>query len=182
MQFLEKARKDGSVFIFPTSGSIEKPSNPYSLAKKNAVEWIELYQDLFNVRSHILKLFNIYGENSGKGALFFFCQAAVNGNGVTIYGDGTHKRDYVHVSDVSKAVGRIIEEDIEEGTHEIGTGIPTSVNDLLSTVEEVSGKKISAEYKPYILEEAEELYAKDPFLVAPVKLEDGIKKVLLSIH
>ena len=34
MRMLEKARKDGSLIVFPTSGSIEEPTNPYSLAKK----------------------------------------------------------------------------------------------------------------------------------------------------
>lgn len=182
MKFLEKARIDNSILIFPTSGSIDKPTNPYSLAKKNAVEWIEMYRDLFNVKSHILKLFNIYGEKSGKGILYFFCEAAIKGTAVTIYGDGTHKRDFVYVHDVARAVRGIVEEDADEGIHEFGTGIGTSVNDLKAIVEKVSGKKINADFKPYILDEAEELFAKTPYIKTPLTLEEGIKRVLSSIE
>ncbi len=36
MRYLEKARKDNSIIVFPTSGSTAKPTNPYSLAKKES--------------------------------------------------------------------------------------------------------------------------------------------------
>ena len=38
LKFLELSRKYNSKFIFPSSGSIKNPTNPYSLAKKNSVE------------------------------------------------------------------------------------------------------------------------------------------------
>ncbi len=179
--FLEKARKDRSVLIFPTSGSIEEPTNPYSLAKKNAVEWIQLYQKLFGVRAHILKLYNIYGEDSGKGALYLFCKAASEGSEATIFGDGTHVRDYTHVTDVAKAVRRMVEGEIKEGTHEIGTGKGTSVMELISLVEEISGKKLTVHRKPYVVEEAKSLFAKKSVLVNPVGIRDGVSRVYSSL-
>lgn len=180
--FLEKARKDESTFIFPTSGSIEEPTNPYSLSKKNAVEWINLYGNLYGVKSHILKLFNIYGENSGKGALYFFCEAAVKGSTATIFGDGNHVRDYTHVSDVAKAVRLIVEGKVAEGTHELGTGRGTSVMGLVHLVEKISGKHLSVEHKPYVLSEADVLRAHSPLIKEPLLLEEGIKLVLNSIE
>lgn len=177
MQFLEKARKDGSVFIFPTSGSIEEPTNPYSLTKKNAVEWIHLYEKLYGVKAHILKLYNIYGEGSGKGALYFFCEAAAKGSEVTIYGDGAHKRDYTHVTDVAKLIVRLVKGELQPGSHEVGTGRGTSVNDLLHLVEEISGKPIKARHEDYVVSEADALFAKKSALIDPLDIREGIKRV-----
>ena len=38
VKFIEKARPDNSLFVYPTSGSIDKPTNPYPLSKKNGIE------------------------------------------------------------------------------------------------------------------------------------------------
>ncbi|WP_269087907.1 SDR family oxidoreductase [Picrophilus oshimae] len=72
MKFLEIARKNNSKFIFPSSGSIKNPTNPYSLAKKNSVEWIKLYKDLYNIDHYILKFYNIYMVSMPKRALFIY--------------------------------------------------------------------------------------------------------------
>jgi nucleoside-diphosphate-sugar epimerase len=181
MRMLEKARKDGSVIIFPTSGSIEAPTNPYSLAKKNAVEWIQLYEKLYLVKAVVLKLYNIYGEDSGKGALYLFCKAAAEGSEITIFGNGEHIRDYTHVSDVASLIYRIVSGDVKEGTYEVGTGIGTSVNQLISIVEKVSGKKLRVNYKPYIVQEAEELYAKHSELQNPIPITEGVRRVYTAL-
>ena len=78
MKFLELARKNHSMFIFPSSGSIQNPKNPYSLAKKNAVEWIKLYSKLYNMDYFILKFYNMYEESGRKGAVYLFAKVALN--------------------------------------------------------------------------------------------------------
>lgn len=181
LRVMELARSHKSKFIFPTSGSIAKPTNPYSLSKKQAVEWIELYRDLYSLDSYVLKLFNIYGEKSRKGAVYLFCHAAATGDVATIYGSGDHKRDYTHVSDVSKFVLRIIEGEIKPGSYELGTGVGTSVNDLLTMVENISGKQINKKHQDYILDEAEELFAKEPALKDFVKITDGVSRVYRTV-
>lgn len=181
MRITELARTQNSKLIFPTSGSIAKPTNPYSLSKKQAIEWIELYRDLYSLNSYVLKLFNIYGERSRKGAVYLFCKSAATGGVATIYGNGDHKRDYTHVSDVAKFVLRIVEGEIGAGSYELGTGVGTSVNDLLKIVEEISGKKIAKKHENFILDEAEELYANEPAIKDYVKIQDGVKRVYTSI-
>jgi len=178
---LEKARKDGSSIIFPTSGSIEAPTNPYSLAKKNAVEWIQLYEKLYRLKAVILKLYNVYGEDSGKGALYLFCKAAAEDTEITVFGNGEHVRDYTHVSDVASLIYRIVSGDLKEGTYEVGTGIGTSVNQLISIVEKVSGKKLRVNYKPYVVQEAEELYAKHSVLQNPIPITEGVRRVYSAL-
>lgn len=182
MQILEKCRHDDSAIVFPTSGSVSLPTNPYSLSKKNGEDWVNMYSKLYGVRSHILKLFNIYGEGSRKGAVYLFSKAALDNKPATVYGDGTHRRDFVYVKDLVNYIYEIINGKISTGIHEIGTGIGTSIMELISIVERVAHKKISLEYKPYILEEAEDLHAVHPSLISPTSLEVGVQKVLDDIN
>lgn len=182
MQILEKARRDESVIVFPTSGSVSLPTNPYSLTKKNSEEWVNMYSKLYGIKTHILKLFNIYGEGSRKGAVYLFCKAGVDNKPATVFGDGTHRRDFVYIKDLLKFVLEIIDGKINLGVHEIGTGIGTSINELISIIEMVLQKKIELNYKPYILEEAEDLHALHSSLTSPTKLEEGVRIVIEDIY
>ena len=181
MQLLEKARKDGSRIIFPTSGSILDPTNPYSLSKKQGAEWVRLYKELYGLKYYILKLYNIYGETSQKGAVYLFASAALKNDIVTIYGDGSHERDYTHVSDLVRFVSMILDSKVEPGEYEVGTGIGTSVIKLLSIIENITKTKIKREYKEYILPEADVLHSSLPCIPHMLELEKGVKLVIDSI-
>ena len=181
MKFLEIARKNHSKFIFPSSGSIKNPSNPYSLAKKNSVEWIKLYNRLYNIDYYILKFYNIYGEHAKKGAVYLFTKAALKNEKAIVYGDGSHVRDYLYVGDVVKLIDDILKNNIEPGEYEVGSGKGTSVNDLINKIESITNKKIAIEHRDYIVDEAEILVAENTIIKNPTPLEDGIKKLCMCI-
>lgn len=178
LRFLELARKYNSKFIFPSSGSIKNPTNPYSLAKKNSVEWIKLYNGLYNLDYIILKFYNIYGENARKGAVYLFTNAALNNEPATVYGDGKHIRDYLYVGDVVNLVSDIINNRIQPGEYDVGSGKGTSVNELIQLIENITGKKINYRNEKYIVDEAESLIAEDGIIKNPMMLEDGIRKIV----
>ena len=148
LKFLEKARKDNSDFVFPTSGSIAKPTNPYSLSKVQSEEWINLYRELYHIRAYILKFFNIYGPGSQKGAVFLFTKAALNKEEAIVYGDGSHKRDYFYIGDMKKVIGLILDRKIKPGDYQIGTGVKTSVNDLIDIVKTITGNDLKVKHQP----------------------------------
>lgn len=181
MKFLEMARKQDSNIVIPTSGSIQKPSNPYSLSKRHIEDWINLYRELYGVKVFLLRFFNIYGPTSRKGAVFLFTKAALCGEEVTIYGDGNHVRDFVHVRDVAKLVVEIVNGRLIPGTYEVGTGVGTSVRELLQLVQKVTGKEIRTAAKSYVLEEADRLVASTPIIHNFIPLEAGIADVYDSL-
>lgn len=177
IKFLEIARKNDSIFVFPSSGSASFPTNPYSLGKKQSVEWINLYRKLYGLKAYVLTLYNIYGEGSKKGAVYLFTKAALTGETAVVYGDGSHVRDYFYVGDVVRVIEMIIKGELKEGDYECGTGKGTSVLELIRIIEKVTGNKINYVMKDYEVEEAEYLVAKNPVLKDPTPLEEGIKKV-----
>jgi len=181
VKFLEKARVDNSLFVFPTSGSIDEPTNPYSLSKKEGIEWITLYRNLYSLDAIVLKLFNIYGETSRKGAVYLFTKAALTGEEIPVYGGGNQIRDFVHVKDLVKSVTRIVNHEVGPGEYEIGTGIGTSINDLIKQVESITGKKIKRADQPFLLKEAHSLFAKNPLPKNTIKLNEGIRMVMENL-
>ncbi len=66
--------------------------------------------------------------------------------------DGTCVRDYVHVSDLavahSLALTKLIEDDKQSYTFNLGTGTGTSVQEIINATEKVMGKKLNYEFAP----------------------------------
>lgn len=181
MKVLELARKNGSTIVFPTSGSVSEATNPYSLSKKHIVEWIELYHNLYGVKRHVLKFYNIYGPTSRKGAVFLFSNASLKNEPVTVYGDGSHIRDFIHVDDVIRGLEDIVIGKVQEGYHEMGTGRGTSVNELIGIVEKIGGRKLEVKHEDYILPEADRLVAATPLVKNTIPIEKGVEEVLEAL-
>ena len=182
MRFLEKARIDNSTFIFPTSGSVMEPTNPYSLSKRQITEWINLYGKLYNLKFHILKFYNVYGPTSRKGAVYLFTNASLRGEEAVVYGDGTHRRDFIHVRDVSKIIINTISGKYQEAELEVGTGVGTSVNDLIKIVEAETSRQVKFHREPCLVDEAEALYARKPLLDRFITLREGVKEVAENLR
>lgn len=177
VRFLELARKHDATFVFASSAAIAKLSNPYALTKKHSMDWVDLYRKLYGIRAFNLILYNIYGEGNRKGAVYVFTKAALTGETATVYGDGTHVRDYFYVGDVVKVIRSIISGELPPGDYECGTGRGVSVIELIQIVERVTKRKINYVHKDYPVDEVEYSVAKNPVLKDPLPLEEGIKRV-----
>lgn len=178
IQLLEKAREEDSIFVYPTTATEDVPSNPYSLSKKQGTEWIRLYTDLYSLKAYVLKLFNVYGENSRKGAPYLFCNAALKGERAIVYGDGKQINDYVYVDDVVTFLQQILGGELNPGYYEVGTGIPTTVNSLIMLIEQLSGRSISVEKREYVVRENLTMYSLTPAIKNPLPLKIGIARIL----
>jgi UDP-glucose 4-epimerase len=85
------------------------PLSVYGIHKLTAERYLLLYQRLYGLQSTILRITNPYGpfqrrEQHSYGIVNWFIHQAVNGRPVTIYGDGSQQRDYVHIDDVVQAL------------------------------------------------------------------------------
>lgn len=113
------------------------PVSPYGLHKRLVEEYLALWAVLYGFSSISLRLFNVYGAHfdpTGPYALVIgkFLQAKAAGEPCTIFGDGTHTRDYVFAPDVADAFVRALEREPlgHADVINIGTGTETSVNDI----------------------------------------------------
>ena len=124
-----------------------EPASPYGLAKKKLNELIEAMLQNETMSYSILNLSNVYGPRQDPhgeaGVMSIFTGKLLNNETPTIYGDGEQTRDYVYVLDVVDALIKSSESE-ENLFLNIGTGIETSVNELVS----ILSKKISWDGEP----------------------------------
>ncbi len=143
----------GTIFgepeVIPTSEDdyAGEPVSPYGLAKKKLNELIEVMLQNETMSYSILNLSNVYGPRQDPhgeaGVMSIFTGKILNNEIPTIYGDGYQTRDYVYVLDVVDALIKSSESK-ENLFLNIGTGIETSVNELVS----ILSKKISWDGEP----------------------------------
>ena len=111
---------------------------------------MNLYRDLYGLSTCSLRLANPYGEyqrvHSSQGAIPVFCYLALTGQRVQIWGDGSVQRDFVYIQDVVDAIIKAVEHPEVTGEINIGSGIGTSLNELLKNIEAITGRKVLREY------------------------------------
>jgi UDP-glucose 4-epimerase len=127
------------------------PESPYGIAKYCAEQYIGLYNRLHGTRHSVLRLANVYGPRQDPGGdagvIPIFCSAALAGDDPSVYGDGTQTRDYVYVGDVVRAFLAAADTG-RPGSWNIGTGVETSVLDLVRIIAQVSGRPLHPQLRP----------------------------------
>jgi UDP-glucose 4-epimerase len=146
MTVLEQARRMGSRVIYAASSSCYgvnpplptredapiAPAHPYALTKHMGEELVLHYGQVYGLPVVSLRLFNVYGPRARTSGAYgavigtFLAQKA-NGARLTIVGDGTQRRDFVHVDDVVEAF-LLAATAKATGVFNIGGGYPTSIN------------------------------------------------------
>ena len=91
-------------------GSVLCPTNPYAATKASAELIAKSYYHSFKMPIIITRGNNVYGPKQYPEKLIpRFIQQLLQGNQVTIQGDGTHIRAFLHVNDVCSALKLILE-------------------------------------------------------------------------
>jgi nucleoside-diphosphate-sugar epimerase len=134
----------GNPVKFPTDEETAlQPLSPYALSKQVNELYARLYTRTFNLPVTALRYFNVYGprqrpDSAYAAAISIFSRRLVNGEPITIYGDGKQSRDFIFVKDVVRANLLAAESDSAGEVFNICTGCETTLLDLLETLSEVS--------------------------------------------
>lgn len=161
--FSSTAAAYGTPDVVPIREEAAKaPINPYGRSKWTAEQMIADFSAAHGLRSAALRYFNAAGADPGgeigechdpESHLIPLAMQAVTGDGppLTLYGDdyptpdGTCIRDYIHVTDLADAHVRALDQlDRRDGAEafNLGTGLGSSVRDVLAAVESVAGKPV----------------------------------------
>ena len=65
-----------------------------------------------------------------------------------IFGDGSQTYDFVHVADVARANVLALDSDATDALFNVGMGVKTTINELVSQLLEITGSNLEPEYRP----------------------------------
>lgn len=172
LYLLEEARKQEKLkrFVFSSSAavygdeptlpkredSLIKPLSPYGLDKYCAEQFVVQYHRLYGLPTVALRYFNVYGPNQDpsspySGVISIFLKEFLEKDipEIRIYGDGTQTRDFIYVEDVIEANLLVASNEKAVGeVFNVGTGIETSILDLVKIFENLLNKKALIKYYP----------------------------------
>ncbi|SIR19289.1 UDP-glucose 4-epimerase [Haladaptatus litoreus] len=126
----------------PISESARKsPTSPYGIDKLVADQYTRRFSDLYGLETVVLRYFNIYGPRQNpeySAVVRVFMEQARRGDDITIEGDGTQTRDFVHISDVVQANLRAAVTDRTGEAFNVGTGESVTIRELAEAVRDAS--------------------------------------------
>lgn len=117
------------------------PISPYGLQKYVGELYCKMFADVYKLGTVSLRYFNVYGPRQSFNGPYslvmgIFLRQRLNGEPMTIVGDGEQKRDYVSVLDIVDAnILAATSDKVGNGeVINIGTGKNYSVNDLAKMI------------------------------------------------
>jgi UDP-glucose 4-epimerase len=127
--------------------SLLKPFSPYGVTKLAGENLCYLYYKNYGVPTIALRYFTVYGPRQRPDmAIHNFVKAILNGEEITVYGDGTQTRDFTNVEDAVEANILSARSNVVGEVFNIGGGSRIHVNELIEKIEELVDKKADIKY------------------------------------
>jgi len=190
VKFASSAAVYGNTKDVPVSEDCTvQPLSPYGLSKLSAERYVLLYNSLYGMENHALRLFNVYGKgqqphNPYSGVITKFAQAIATDAQPVIYGDGEQTRDFVHADDVANAFSLSLKSRGCDSPINVASGREIKILDLLEKMCSLSGKtpnpKFLSARKGEIARSCADIsLARSMLGYKPcVSMENGLKEIL----
>jgi UDP-glucuronate 4-epimerase len=166
LNLLELARKNAvRQFVFGSSSSVygvnEKvpfseddpifnPISPYAATKAAAELICHTYSHLYDMRIVCLRFFTVYGARQRPDlAIHKFAKLISAGQPISVFGDGTTRRDYTYIDDILAGVRAAI--DYKQSKYEVinlGESRTVELRELISLLEKELGKTARIDWQP----------------------------------
>ena len=127
---------------------------PYAVVKNVGEVYLRTFQREFGLPYTIFRFFNTYGPRQSEDfVLPRFIRAALAGNPLRVYGDGSQTRTFCYVDDtVETCMILHAEAACENDVINIGSDVEMSILDLARMVIRVTGSNSSIEFLPPLME------------------------------
>jgi UDP-glucose 4-epimerase len=166
-----------------------RPLSPFAASKIAGEAYCKAYSETYGLNTIILRFMNIYGPRITKvyrRVCSKFAEATIRNEPLVIVGDGKQTRDFTYITDaINTVLLTLNHNNIKGETFNIGTGKPTTINQLANLYKKIYGnskheiKHISAKKGDLRYSYADIAKAKKTLGYKPkINLETGITKYL----
>lgn len=125
------------------------PLSPYGVTKLTAERLVDVYRRSFGLDVVSLRFFTVYGPRQRPDMAFHgFIDAVAAGRSITVYGDGSQRRDFTYVGDVVTALRAVADQERCEPALNVGGGSCVSIVEAVRIVERAVGRRAVLEYAP----------------------------------
>lgn len=113
-----------------------EPMDPYGVSKTAGEMYSLLYSKIHSLPSVSARLTNTYGPRhqmmtSKYGILNWFIRLALDGNPLTVYGDGSQKKDFIYIEDAVDALLYLaLDESLRGEAFNVGSGSSVSFREM----------------------------------------------------
>lgn len=200
---LEAAQRAGhELFVFASSSSVYGnatplpatedapaivPESPYAASKRSAELLVSaMLRKTPQMRCAGLRFFTVYGPRQRpEMAITTFLRAIIQGSPITVFGDGSMRRDFTHVDDVVRGILAATERaPVGMRLYNLGSGAPVTLTELVAAMGRAAGREVVVKHEPQPLGDVDATFAditraKTELEWAPqMKLEAGLATVV----
>ncbi|CAF3378858.1 unnamed protein product [Rotaria sp. Silwood2] len=120
------------------------PQTPYAVSKFEGELYCKLFSDLYSVSTVRLRFFMVFGPNEPSQGTYaivtgIFRKQKERGQTLTIHGDGSQTRDFIHVYDISDALMKAMQmTELTNHTINVGTGEEISIKRIADMIDPIN--------------------------------------------
>ncbi|MEA3343752.1 MAG: GDP-mannose 4,6-dehydratase [archaeon] len=134
---------------FAESDPVNSPISPYAATKRAGELICSTYHHLYKINISCLRFFTVYGERGRPDmAPYKFTKAISEGKEITMYGDGTTKRDYTYIDDIVSGIIAALDRNHGFEIFNLGNSKTVPLKHLIETIENALGKKAKIRRMP----------------------------------
>jgi len=124
--------------------SLCRPMGNYGVSKLAAEFYLQKWVAVQGLDAKIVRFSSVYGHKRKAGPVNIFCQQALKGGPITVWGNGSQTRDVIHVDDVCRGIERVAERGKAGEVYNVGCGEEHSVLEIARQVKKaIRGVKIT---------------------------------------
>jgi UDP-glucose 4-epimerase len=140
--------------------ALPQPVSPYGVTKLAAEQLCYLYFVNHGVPATSVRYFTVYGPRQRPDMAFNrFIRASLNGEPITLYGDGEQTRDFTFVADAVAATMAAGDRGVPGRSYNIGGGSRVTVNQVLEIIGRVAGRPLEVRREPVQKGDMRDTYA-----------------------
>lgn len=134
---------------FAESDPVNQPASLYAATKRSNELTAHAYHHTHRLSSTGLRFFTVYGPwGRPDMAYYSFTKAICEGTPITVFGDGTLKRDFTYIDDIIQGTLAAIDLGADLELFNLGNNTPMTVLELIETLEKHLQKKAILQFRP----------------------------------